>query len=188
MTQLLGQCPWCSSRQGAPSRSRWQLALCPQGSCGLNALWLMFLGVLGPGRPARFSLKWVCVLQPCCPNHYQCEEGVQAMMLTRPLSRESSSLPALNSRCFNSLLCFHLLSKCTLKCGSFSVPQGGESVSTLPSVGRCAGGGVPSITESPALLPFFMQSFYPSLCRRCSLRPQFFLRVKCSVCGGRFSV
>lgn len=51
----------------------------------------------------------------------------------------------------------------------------------------CVGGGDPSITMV-CLLPFFMWSFYPLLCRSCSLRPPFFLGKSCFVCRCRIGV
>lgn len=56
------------------------------------------------------------------------------------------------------------------------------SVISLPTAGKCW-----VVSVSPSLLQFFMWSFYPSLCSRCSLG-LFFLRMNCSVCRCRFHV
>lgn len=58
----------------------------------------------------------------------------------------------------------------------------GPSVIFLLSAGHHVAGGIPSVTMCPALLPFFMWSFYPSFYVTCLLRPQFFLRRNWSLC------
>lgn len=66
----------------------------------------------------------------------------------------------------------------------FSTPEhvslcSSSSAISLPT-SRPHWGWAPSITMSPALLPFFLWSFYLSLCRTCSLRPLFFLEINFS--------
>lgn len=50
---------------------------------------------------------------------------------------------------------------------------------------RC---GVLSVIMFLCLLPYFMWSFYPSLCIMFTHSPQFFLKMNYSVCGCRFGV
>lgn len=67
-----------------------------------------------------------------------------------------------------------------------SLLSGGPTVS-LPGAESCCGWGplCYHVFTSPDA---YMWSFYPLLCRRCLLRPLFFLRVHCFVCRCRFSV
>lgn len=74
--------------------------------------------------------------------------------------------------------------------GFFLCPRAGKSVCwslnyILYNRSPCWD-GVPAVTGSPFLLPLFMWFFYPSVCRSCFLRLQFFLRRNCSVCRYTF--
>lgn len=77
--------------------------------------------------------------------------------------------------------------------GFFSLPWAGEpvfwSLNDVPVYSRATlGVRLPLLPCFHLSCCIFMGSFYPLLCRSCSFRYQFFLRMKCSLCRCRFSV
>lgn len=108
------------------------------------------------------------------------------MFATPPLWREFQPFPY-QRVCLNSInWIFSLIVMYFTAQLFFSMLQGKDYVSKSlksipPHCGCCAVGEVPSLTVSPSFMPFFMLSFYPSLCKRCSHSPQFFLKMNYSV-------
>lgn len=74
--------------------------------------------------------------------------------------------------------------------GFFPLPWAGEpvlwSLNDVPLYSRATLG--PLLPCFHLSCCIFMRSFYPLLCRSCSFRHQFFLRMNCSLCRCRFSV
>lgn len=84
------------------------------------------------------------------------------------------------------VVCLYLSNSWLFSCAQDRGMCSGTSATFLPAAGLCQREG-PSVTLS--LSPtIFVLSFYPSLCRRNSLRPQSYFRMNCWACRCRLSV
>lgn len=133
-------------------------------------------------RTPWLSLELLCVAGPCFPLCYQYVGGCKQWCPLAPPIRVPA-VPPPNSGCSSTenwlpslIVQMHFNVKLFF-CTAWQVNLvKGPSVIFLLSAGHHVAGGIPSVTMCPALLPFFMWSFYPSFYVTCLLRPQFFLR------------